>query len=206
MPRRTPEQVQAWRDDDALLADALLSGQPGAQSRAWLRLSPLVRRIVFQHFPASADGPDLCQEVFLRFFSRIAELRARRALRNFLIGICLGVVQNERRRARVRRDTRLLPPDQLPEQLAVPVDPEARQALRRLGDVLAGVTADERRLFAVRHIEKAQLPEIAARSGWSLPQAKRRTALATRRIARRLRQDPLLADYVGDLMTARARP
>jgi RNA polymerase sigma-70 factor (ECF subfamily) len=194
---RTPEQVQAWRDDDARLADALLSGEPGAEARAWVRLSPLVRRIVAQHFPSSSDAADLCQEVFLRFFSRIGELRARAALRSFLIGICLGVVQNERRRARVRRDVRLLPPDQLPEQLAVPVDPEARQALRRLGDLLDGVTADERRLFAVRHIEKAQFPEIAARSGWSLRQAKRRTALATRRITRRLRHDPLLADYVA---------
>lgn len=200
MRRRTPQQVQAWRDDDELLADALMSGQPGAHARAWTRLSPLVRRIVGQHFPASPDGQDLCQEVFLRFFSRIAELRAPRALRSFLIGICLGVIQNERRKARVRRDTRLLPPDQLPEQRAVPVDPEARQALRRLSDVLAGVTADERRLFAVRHIEKAQFPEIAARSGWSLRQAKRRTALATRRIARRLRQDPLLADYVAEMV------
>jgi len=206
MRNRAPEQVQAWRDDDALLADALLSGQPGAHARAWVRLSPLVRRIVWQHFPASADGQDLCQEVFLRFFSRIAELRARRALRNFLIGICLGVIQNERRRARIRRAVRLLPPDQLPEQLAVPVDPEARQALRRLADVLAGVTADERRLFAVRHIEKAQFPEIAARSGWSLRQAKRRTALATRRITGRLRRDPLLADYASHFMAVRARP
>ncbi len=197
MPRRTPEQVQAWRDDDAALAEALLAGQPGATARAWTRLSPLVRRIVGQHFPSSADGQDLCQEIFLRFFARIAELRARRALRNFLIGISLGVVQNERRRARVRRDLRLLPPDQLPEQPAAPADPEARQALRRLGDVLAGVTADERRLFAVRHIEKAQFPDIAARSGWSLRQAKRRTALATRRIARRLRRDPALADYAS---------
>ncbi len=195
MRRRTPEQRQAWRDDDAALAEALLSGQPGAASRAWIRLSPLVRRIVGQHFPSSADGQDLCQEIFLRFFARITELRARPALRNFLIGICLGVLQNERRRARVRRDLRLLPPDELPEQVAPPADPEAREALRRLGDVLAGVTPDERRLFAVRHIEKAQFPVIAARSGWSLRQAKRRTALASRRIAWRLRRDPLLADY-----------
>ncbi len=195
MSKRSPEQVQRWRDDDAALADALLARQPGATARAWTRLSPLVRRIVGQHFSSSADVQDLCQEIFLRFFARITELRARGALRSFLIGICLGVVQNERRRVRVRRGLRLVPPDELPEQPALPVDPEARMALRRLNDVLAGVTADERRLFAVRHIEKAQFPDIAARSGWSLRQAKRRTALATRRIARRLRKDPLLATY-----------
>ncbi len=103
MSRRTPEQVQAWRDDDARLADALLSGQPGAHARAWRRLSPPVRRIVFQHVPASADGPDLCQEVFLRFFSRIAELRARRALRSFLIGICRPPPRPGRPPGRLRR-------------------------------------------------------------------------------------------------------
>ena len=66
---------------------------------------------------AAARAPehqDLCQEVFLGFFARIGELRDPKALRNFLIGICLGVAHNELRRSKTHRWMLLTSTGELP--------------------------------------------------------------------------------------------
>jgi RNA polymerase sigma-70 factor (ECF subfamily) len=185
--------------EDASLAAALQAGEPGAAERAWRRFCPLVQNTLRRRFGSGADTPDLCQEVFMRFFVRISELRDRRALRHFLLGICLGVAQNERRRAQVRQRICLAVNGDLPELPVGPFDPEARQALRRLSQVLGTVDADDRRLFAARHLEKLELADIATRSGWSLRKTKRRAAAVTRRVGRRLRKDAALADYAAEL-------
>ncbi len=185
--------------EDASLAAALQAGEPGAAERAWRRFCPLVQNVLRRRFSSGEDTPDLCQEVFLRFFARIRELRDRRALRHFLLGICLGVAQNEGRRAQVRRRIRLAPNGQVPERPTGPFDPEARQALRHLSQVLRTIADDDRRLFTARHVEKLGLTEIAARHGWSLHQTKRRAAAATRRVGLRLRNDAALADYAAGL-------
>ena len=185
--------------EDSSLAAALQAGEPGAAARAWQRFCPLVQNTLRRRFDSGADTPDLCQEVFLRFFVRIRELRDRRALRHFLLGICLGVAQNERRRAHVRRRVSLAATGNLPEQPVGPFDPEARQALRRLSQVLGTVDEDDRRLFTARHLEKLELSDIATRSGWSLRKTKRRAAAVTRRVGRKLRRDAALADYAAQL-------
>jgi RNA polymerase sigma-70 factor (ECF subfamily) len=186
-------------DDDALLAADLQAGQPGAADRAWRRFSPTVNQVVSRFVASSCDTADLSQEVFLRFFMRIHELRNRRALRSFLIGICLGVAQNERRRANTRRRIRLATDGKLPEQPSGPFDTQARQALRRLCQVLADADDDDRRLFTARHVESLELADIAARTGWSLRKTKHRMAKANRRLGRRLRRDATLAEYAGAL-------
>src|SRR5262249_51305584 len=89
--------------DDTALATALRARDRGAAVQAWVRFSPLVLGVLRRFFGPgpggnSADRQDLCQEVFLRFFARIDELRDPGALRGFLMGIALGVAQNELRR------------------------------------------------------------------------------------------------------------
>jgi RNA polymerase sigma-70 factor (ECF subfamily) len=183
------------RDADAALATALLAGDPRAATQAWRCLSPLVRRVVRRHAGAGSDEHDLCQEVFLRFFARITELRDRRALRHFLLGICLGVARNERRRARVRRAVRLAPSHELPAVPSAAADIVARRALARLCAILAVADPEERMMFVLRHVENMDLSAIAAASGRTVPSVKRRAARATRRLGLKMQRDPALADY-----------
>ena len=189
------EDQSARRDADARLAAALLAGEPGAAEQAWTLLSPLVGRVLFRQLGDGPDHQDLCQEVFLRFFARIAELRDRRALRAFLIGICLGVAQNERRRLRVRRRIEIAPLDDQPEHPIAPCDMEARQAIRRFCNLLASIDPEDRKLFAIRHVEKLALPKIAASRGWTLKKTKWRMSRLNQRIGRQLRTDPAIAPY-----------
>ena len=156
-------------------------------------------RLLRRYFGPGPDRQDLCQEVFLRFFTRIDELRDRTALRSFLIGICLGVAQNELRRAKVRRWIFLTQSGDLPDAPINGSDPEAREATERVYKILAGVSAEDRSLFVTRYIEKMELAEIAVAIGRPLSTTKRRLARATRRIAARMSGDPALADYVGGL-------
>jgi len=202
-PSVTTAGIALRRHTDGSLAAALIAGDPGAAREAWTRLLPLVRRILRGYFGAGPDHQDLCQEVFLRFFSRIAELCDPGALRNFLIGICLGVAQNARRRARVRRAVDVALADDVPDHPVPPSDFEAREAAARLCRALAGAGTEDRALFVVRHVEQRELTDIAAARGWPLSTTKRRVARSTRRVGLRMKRDPALAGYVERLLPSR---
>jgi len=209
MTGRTPPPLTVVRaapgpDDDAALAAALIARERDAPGHAWARLSPLVLRLLRRYFGPGPDRQDLCQEVFLRFFNRIDELRDRNALRSFLIGICLGVAQNELRRARVRRWIFLTQSGELPDTPISGSDPEAREATARVYKILAGVSAEDRALFVTRYVEKMELAEIATAIGRPLSTTKRRLARATRRITARMSGDPALAEYVDGLTASKA--
>lgn len=187
--------------DDAELVAALRAHDERAYTAAWVELGPMVRRLVTRFFGAGADTPDLSQEVFLRLFRRIGELRNPSGLRGFVVSICLGVARNELRRARVRRWVRLTPGGDLPDAPVAGPDLEAREALRRLYAILDGVSVQDRSLFVARFFEKMEIAEVAVAHGLSYGTAKRHVARATLRINRRIERDPLLAKYL-DLAAA----
>jgi len=190
--------------DDSALAAALLAREPGAAVEAWSRFSPLVLGLLRRFFGPAADRQDLCQEVFMRFFARIGELREPSRLRAFLIGICLGVAQNEQRRVRVRRWVRLTPSGELPDMPVMGLDPEAHEAMARFYQILSRVSVEDRALFVTRYVEKMEIAELAEALGMPLSTAKRRLARATRRIGAKMNREPSLARYVDSLLGARA--
>ena len=182
--------------DDVQLATALMAGDQRAYTLAWTELGPMVRRILARFFGVGSDTPDLAQEVFLRFFNRIAELRNPASLRGFLIGICLGVARNEARRRRVRRWVQLSSTGDLPDAPSpARADMEAREAVRRLYAILDHVSAEDRSLFVARFLEKMEMADVAVAHGLSYGSAKRRVARAVARIGKKLDRDPALTGY-----------
>jgi RNA polymerase sigma-70 factor, ECF subfamily len=191
--------------DEPSLVVALIARDPGAARLAWTRLSPLVMRVLRRYFGPGADRQDLCQEVFLRFFTRIAELRDHHAMRSFIIGICLGVAQNELRRAKVRRWISLTATGEPPDAPVSAWNPEAREAMARFYRLLERVSAEDRALFVTRYIEKMEVPEIAAALGMPLSTTKRRLTRAVRRIGAKMAREPALAEYVDGLLSGRTK-
>jgi RNA polymerase sigma-70 factor (ECF subfamily) len=181
--------------DDRRLATDLLAGAPGAAGRAWTTFAPVVLRLLRRHLGAGPDQQDLSQEVFIRLFSRIRELRDRGALRTFVLNICLGVAQNELRRRRVRRRLGLTDTGTLPERAISGADFEARQALARCRHLLDGLGDDDRSLFVLRYLEQMELEEIAAALAWTRSKTKRRLPRVTARVTRLMQCDPALAEY-----------
>ena len=183
------------KEDDRRLAIALLAGAPDAAGRAWTTFSPIVLRILRRYLGSGPDQQDLLQEVFIRLFSRIRELRDRGALRTFVLNICLGVANNELRRRRVRRRLGLTDTGTLPDRPIGAADFEARQALARCRRLLDGLGDDDRALFVLRYVEKLELAEVAAALAWSLSKTKRRLPRVTARVTRLMQRDPALAEY-----------
>ncbi|HET6145895.1 MAG TPA: sigma-70 family RNA polymerase sigma factor [Polyangia bacterium] len=185
--------------DDAALANALKRREPRATVEVWTAYSPMVLSYLRRYFGPGrdSDAQDLCQEVFLRLFKRIDELRDPAALRGFLMSIALGVARNGRRRAWVRRWIGLTPSGELPDVPAVASwDPDAREALARLYGLLDRLSAEDRSLFITRYVEKMEIVAIAGVHGLTLATAKRRLARVTRRLGARIDRDPALAGYL----------
>jgi RNA polymerase sigma-70 factor, ECF subfamily len=190
------KRLEPAADDDSALAAALLRREPRAAMEVWTAYSPLVLRFLRRFFGPTCDGQDLCQEVFLRLFKRIDELRDPAALRGFLLAIALGVARNELRRSRVRRWIGLTASGELPEMPAAGGwDPEAREATSHLYALLDRLSSEDRALFITRYVEKMEIAEIALALGLSAATAKRRLARLAKRMGARLRSDPALADY-----------
>jgi len=204
----TPDPSERLRRDaagDVTLVAALQAGDERAYAQAWTELAPMVRRLVTRFFGPGAEPLDLSQEVFVRFFRRIDELRNPEGLRGFLAGICLGVARNEARRMRVRRWVSLTPAGELPDVSVPGSDMEARQAMQRLYAALNRASALDRSLYVARYLEKMEVEEVALAHDLSFGTAKRRLARATARLNRILERDAALVAYL-DRSPAAARP
>lgn len=183
--------------DDASLARAAAEGHPLAASAIWDRFSPMVRRMLLRSLGPHRDVEDLGQEVFLRLFRQIDDLRDPGALRNYLIGITVRVLGSELRRRRVRRFLHLTDTGVLPEDEGVTDDHQARKALSRLYEILDGVHPEGRVAFVLRHFEGLELTEVAQAMDISLATAKRRLSKVSNHVATLVKRDPWLREYLA---------
>jgi RNA polymerase sigma-70 factor (ECF subfamily) len=182
-------------DAELALVDALLRGDPGAELAAWNRFSPAVDRTLRRLMGPGPDREDMVQEVFIRFFRRVGTLRERSAVRAFLTGICIHVVQAEIARRRRGRWLQLTAAGELPEPATRDGDTESRDAVKRYYGLLERLKDKERSIFVARTIEGLTLEEVAETHGVSVSTAQRRINHATKRIAMLVRKDPVLMQF-----------
>ena len=184
---------------DAAIAEALRRGERQAELEAWNRFSPGAAQTLARLLgpgPGS-DREDLLQEVFLRFYRRIRTLREPAAVRGFLFGICVRVVQGELASRHRRRWLRLTPTGDAPDMAGPGPDVEARAAIARYYALLERLGKSERSIFVSRTIERLTLAEVAEAHGVSISTAQRRLARATKRVAVLLRSEPALMRFAG---------
>ena len=191
-----PDKARRGSLDELALVAGLKARDPRAYTQAWSEYGPMVRRLVARFFGPGAEPQDLSQEVFVRFFRRIDELRTPDGVRGFLASICLGVARNEARRLRVRRWVSLTSAGTLPDLPVAGPDLEGREALRRLYAVLDKASALDRSLFVARFLEKMEIEEVARAHDLSFGTAKRRIARAVTRLNRIMGRDEILSAYL----------
>jgi RNA polymerase sigma-70 factor (ECF subfamily) len=186
---------------DAELALALMRGEKAAARVAFVRFVPMARRSLRRLLGPGLDEEDLCQEVFLRFFRRIHDLRDPAAVRGFLLAVCLRVGRQELRRRWLRRWLRLTDSGSLPEASDEAAskssdDPasDARDAVNRYYRILDTVGGQGRSLFAARYIEGSELVEVARSHGLSVSTTQRRLSRVAKRVDAMVRRDPLLSE------------
>ena len=142
-----------------------------------------------------SEAEDVTQEVFYRLFARVGTLRNPQALRSFVVSFAIRIVKWELRRRRARRWIILSESEQLPEVAGIEGDPESREVLRRFYIVLDQLSARERLVFALRHLEAMTLEEIAVAMKISLSTVKRTLARASTHISEWIEGDGDLAHY-----------
>jgi len=187
---------ESWTDTQ--LVNALLARDPHAAAQTWRKYAPRVFGVVERTLGLASDAEDITQDIFLRVFSRVHTVRDPEAFGSFVLSVALRVIKWHLRSRRVRKILHLM--EEVPELPVPSLDIEARRTLRRFYDVLDTLPADERFVFALRHVEGMSLPEIAELSGVSLSTAKRRLRKATLRVSKKTQADPTLSAYSDRIM------
>jgi RNA polymerase sigma-70 factor (ECF subfamily) len=181
--------------DTTELAEGLRQGEAWAERALLEQHTAHVERILTRILGMPADLDDLVQEVFLRAFQRVEELRDPRALRGFLTAIAVFVAREAIRARRRRRWLVLLPPEETPEIAASAASPETIAAMRAFYDVMRTLDPDARIAFTLRFVEGMELTEIAGACGVSLSTIKRRLKAAEADFTERARADEALATF-----------
>jgi RNA polymerase sigma-70 factor (ECF subfamily) len=189
------ERSERCIEDEALVRSAW-RGDPGAHAAIWRKYSSLVKSKLGRSV-GGQDVEDHVQEVFVRLFEYISQLRDPGALRSFIIGITLRVAGTELRRRRSRWWLRLTPTGDLPEPgVMAQGDSEAREVLSRLLVVLGKLTPQSCRVFELRFIEEKELSEVAQAMNISVATAKRYLARVSARVLAMAEREPALAGYL----------
>jgi RNA polymerase sigma-70 factor (ECF subfamily) len=159
--------------EDVSLAQALIEGRREAAPFAWRRFHPIVQGTLRRMLGSGPDLADLTQEVFLRFFGKVRELRKLESLRFFVTSIAIRRAQEEIKRRRVRRwaAPQLLHSVQQPARAA---SPEARDMLSHVARVMGALDPVDRSVYILRHVDGLELAEIARTLDTSISTVRRR--------------------------------
>jgi RNA polymerase sigma-70 factor (ECF subfamily) len=183
--------------EDAALVRAAWAGDYRAHVAIWRKYTALVRSRIARSIGGD-DVEDHVQEVFLRLFEYLSQLRDPTALRSFIIGITLRVAGTELRRRRCRGWLTLTPTGELPD----PPQPwandgsDTREVLGALLGVLNKLTPHSSRVFELRYIEERELVDVAKTMNISLATAKRHLARASARVFASAEREPALAGFL----------
>lgn len=163
---------------------------------AWRRLGPLVNRTLSRMLGGDDEVvQDLSQEAFLQLYQSAPALRSPKAIRPFVDGIAVHLALHELRRRRVRQGQLLVPGQGPLPPRTFDADPEAREAVAALLDLIGRLRPADRQLFVLWQVEGLDQTEISAATGLSISTIRRRLRRIRRRITSLVRTEPALAAY-----------
>jgi len=156
--------------------------------------------VAFSVGPAGGgqDPDDLIQEVFLRLFRKLPELREQGSLRAFVLAITVRVIKGEQRLRWIKRWLGLFEDGEAPERQGGTPDLDAREALGRFYGLLDRLSPKHRAAFVLRYVEGMELMDVADAVGVSRATIKRWLPRIARRVFSQVGRDPLLAPYLEE--------
>ncbi len=198
-PPSGPREIANITDSsaaDAALVRAAWRGDKQAHVAILRKYTALVRSKIGRSV-GGQDVEDHVQEVFLRLFEHLPQLRDPGALRSFIIGITLRVGGTELRRRRCRWWLTVTPTGELPEPPPSRDDgSDVREVLARLLAILGRLTPHSSRVFELRFVEEKELTDVAKAMNISLATAKRHLSRASTCFFAMAEREPALADFV----------
>jgi RNA polymerase sigma-70 factor (ECF subfamily) len=171
----------------------------GCQDSARLlveQLYPLVLRIVRSHLPRRSAEEDLCQEVFMKTFSRIEQWRGQMPFAHWVsrvaVTTCLDALRWQKRRPELRwSDLSETEAQVLDNVLHDERDTSTGDALgaRELAHkLLATLKPADRLVLTMMDMEGRSVAEVQAATGWSATLVKVRAFRARRKLRKTFEQ------------------
>jgi RNA polymerase sigma factor (sigma-70 family) len=184
------EPASLWEHDLALVRN----GDEAAARRLVEALYPKVVRIVRNHLPVTEDEEDLCQEVFMKLFSRLAQFRGDQPLDHWVSRIALNTCLDRLRRQKVRpirsfSDFTGEEADFLQDAMTAREFGENQAAnspaatMEVVEKLLATLKPAEQLVVRLLDLEERSVAEICALTGWGASRVKVTAFRARRKLA-----------------------
>jgi len=160
-----------------------------------------VERILLRILGDTGTLEDLVQDVFVRVFARIDDVREPEALKGFVTSVSVFVAREAIRKRRRHRWLAFFASDELPEIAAgagADADADARDGVRAFYRAVEVLDADARVAFTLRVVEGLELTDVAAACGVSLATVKRRIQRAEQTFVRRCKKDEILSRWLAE--------
>ena len=182
-PGWDPETLEACRRGDSAALGRVLSAE-----------APALERTLSRIFGSRVDVEDVLQQTFVAAIRAFPTFRGEASVRTWLTSIAVRFAQDRKHRAERRLAVVEEPRHDAPD-LGRALD--ARRRLERLSAVLAGIEARKRTAFVLHVVEGRRIEEVAALVGASVAATKSRIFFARRELMKKVRRDPLLADWLA---------
>lgn len=166
----------------------------GAARELMALLYPQVARIARSHLPFRMEEADLVQEIFVKLFLNLHRYDVRLPLENWVSRVSINVCRDHLR-ARARRPELRWSDLSAGEQAAMEathqlVDSVPQETATYASEILRKVfetlSADDRLVLSLLHLEEKTVAEIASLTGWSRPLVKIRAFRARARVRKAL--------------------
>ncbi|MEZ4367746.1 MAG: RNA polymerase sigma factor [Kofleriaceae bacterium] len=186
--------------DDVLLVDRCISGEAAASRELFRLHRGRVHACLYRVLGANHEVDDLMQEAFLQVFQSLPRWRAEASLATWIDRITVRVAYRHLGQRKRRGPTLTLVPDDA--QLATtPLGTNrqhARDGVRRLYQVLDGLSPAARLAFSLHELEGRPMAEVAELIGATVTATKVRVWRARRAIEAAAGADPVLADLLDE--------
>jgi len=183
--------------EDAALVAALIHDEAWARVTLVQRFEPLIERLVAGALGFDPDLADIINDVFVRVFENVHQLKDPAALRGWIASLAVFTARGHIRKRRRWRWIRFFAPEDMPDVAANVATPEQHELLRSAYRVLDTLPADERMAFSLRFIAEMDLTEVAAACGVSLATIKRRLSRADAKFRAGAGEHPALQERLA---------
>jgi len=181
---------------DGELARGLVAGAPWAIAETWNRFAPVVLMMATRALGSASEAQDLAQEVFYRVYRKAGTLREPDCLRSFIVSFAVRLLKTELRRRKTWSWLSFQRPEAFADLACHTEDFESRDLLRRFYGLLDRLSTRDRLVFALRHMERMTVMEIAGNTGLSTSTVKRSLRHATEKLSRWVGRDPGMASLL----------
>ncbi len=138
---------------------------------------------------ASADLPDVCQEVFVVVHRKLVDFDGRTSLRSWIYGICVRTASTYRRAMRGRKERPAFPMPEPHAPARQDEDVERHRARECLRLVLDGLDDERRAVFVLYELEELTMKEVAEALGCPLQTAYSRLYTAREAVTLAFRRE-----------------